>query len=235
MKKRFRPEKLLSSREKQFWQPFRNLFAQKIRKFEKIFQFCPRKFPKKVPLDTSIEVLTTMLKSFRKSQMSLRSNSKKDEPKKTSMFSFLPENVVLGTQNPALKNMLFFSGRTLLVFVLRRKRMAKFINVLKEPSFFKMLRLTHINHNRLPIRSDFFGQNSGKFSPKVRKIRKKNFLRKHVFPQKVFLVALNATLEFWPDIFRKKGSNSLTKNSELTKHSWCFRRKKIPPNVLQDT
>ena len=226
MKKSFRPKKLPSSREKQFWQPFRNLFAQKIRTFEKTFQFSPRKIPKNLPLDTSIEVLTTKLKSFRKSQLSLRSSSKKDEPKKTSIFSFLPENVVLGTQNPDLKNMLIFSGRTQLVFVLRRKRMAKYLIVLKEPSFFKMLPLTHRNHNRLPIRSDFFAKTLESFHLKSEKSRKKIFLRKLVFPQKVFLVALNATLEFWPDNFRKKGSNSLTKKSELTKHSWCFQRKK---------
>ena len=158
MKKSFRPKKLLSSREKQFWQPFGNLFAQKIRTFEKTYQFCPGKFPKNVPLDTSIEILTTMLENFRKSQLSLRSNSKKDEPKKTSIFSFLTENVVLGTQNPALKNLLFFSGRTQLVFVLRWQKMAKYIIVSKEPSFFKMLPLTHRNHNRISIRSDFFAK-----------------------------------------------------------------------------
>ena len=209
-------------------------FCSKNQNISKTFQFCPRKFTKIVPLDTSIEVLTTMLKSFCHSQMSLHSNSKKDEPKKTSIFSYLPENVVLGTQNPALKNMLIFSGRTQLVFLLRRKKMAKFINVLKEPSFFKILRLTHRNHNRLPIRSDFFAKTLESFRLKSEKSGKKIFLRKLVFPQKVFLVALNATLEFWPDIFRKKGSNSLTKNSELTKHSWCFQRKIIPPNILQD-
>ena len=201
-------------------------FCSEKKNISKAFLFCSRKFPKNVPLDTSIEVLTTKLKSFRKCQLSLRSSSKKGEPKKTSIFSFLPENVVLGTQNPAVKNMLIFSGRTQLVFVLRRKRMAKYLIVLKEPSFFKMLPLTHRNHNRLPIRSDFFAKTLESFHLKSEKSRKKIFLRKLVFPQKVFLVALNATLEFWPDNFRKKGSNSLTKKSELTKHSWCFQRKK---------
>ena len=88
MKKSFRPKKLLSRREKQFWQPFRNLFAKQIRTFDKTFQFGRRKFPKNVPLDTSIEVLTTMLESFRKSQLSLRSNFKKDEPRKNFNFFF---------------------------------------------------------------------------------------------------------------------------------------------------
>ena len=209
-------------------------FCSKNQNISKTFQLCPRKFTKIVPLDTSIEVWQQCWKVFAIVNWVSAQFPNKMNRKKHQFFSFLPENVVPGTQNPALKNMLIFSGRTQLVFVLRRKKMAKFINVLKEPSFFKILRLTHRNHNRLLIRSVFLAKTLESFRLKSEKSGKKIFLRKLVFPQKVFLVALNATLEFWPDIFRKKGSNSLTKNSDLTKHSWCFQRKNIPPNVLQD-
>ena len=52
-----------------------------------------------------------MLKSFRQSQLSFHSKSEKDEPKKYSVYSIFPENVDLDTQNPALKNLLHFSGK----------------------------------------------------------------------------------------------------------------------------
>ena len=49
-----------------------------------------QKNPNVVPLDTSIEVLTTMLKSFRQSQLSFRSKSEKDEPKKIFNLNYFP-------------------------------------------------------------------------------------------------------------------------------------------------
>ena len=59
------------------------------------------------------------------------------------------------------------------------------------------------------------------------KSRKKNklFYKKHVFPQNVTLVTLNAVLEVWPDFLPTNGSKSITQNSELTRNSWCFQRK----------
>ena len=79
--------------------------------------------------------------------------------------------------------MLSFSGRIQLVFVLRWKMMAKFTIVLQDPSFFKLMPLTHRNHNKLPIRS-VFAKNLEKFRLMSENSRKnKKVFRKFVFPK----------------------------------------------------
>ena len=117
--------------------------------------------------------------------------------------------------------------KTQLVFVLRRKKLAKFIFVLREQSFFEVLPLTHSDHNKLPFRSLFFAKNLEIFCSMSDNSRNnKYFFKKLVFAQNVTIVAPNATLEIWQEIFPKKGSKSVIEKPELTKSFCCFQRKK---------
>ena len=60
----------------------------------------------------------------------------KKEPKKKFISIYFSENVDLDTQNPALKNLLNFSGKTQVVSVPRRKKMAKFVYICFEKTIF---------------------------------------------------------------------------------------------------
>ena len=162
----------LWSHEKQFWQPFRNRFAQKIRKFQKPFNFVTKK-PQRCTSGHVDWSFDNNAEKFSPESIEFPLQVRNWQTENFSIYSIFPENVDLGTQNPALKDMLIFSGKTQLVFVLRRKKMATFITVFKEPSFFKMLPLTHGNQNKLALRSVFFCQTSGKFSLNVRKFQTK--------------------------------------------------------------
>ena len=108
--------------------------------------------------------------------------------------------------------MLFFSGKSQLVFVLRRKKTANFILVLKEPSLFEVLPLTQSNHKKLRFRSVFSATNMESFrSMSENSGNKKNFFKKLVFPQNVTMVAYNATWKTGQKIFGKRAQNLLPK------------------------
>ena len=126
-----------------------------------------------------------------------------------------------------MKNQLNFSGKIQLVFVLRRKKTAKFVLVLKQTSFFRVLPLTQRNLSKIPFRPVFFAKKLEYFRWMSKKSRQDEyFFEKLVFPQNVTLVAPNATLEIWPEIFPEKSSKSITKNRNWQNNPGVLRDKK---------
>ena len=162
MKKKIRPKIVHVKSRKAVLTTLSEIFRSKITKYQKPFDFVPEKFLKLYLWTRRMKMWQQCWKVFaRVNWISAQSPKKMKRKKIKSIFS---ENVDLDTQNPALKNMLFFSGKGQLVSVLRRKKTAKFILILKKPSFFKMLPLTFINHIKIPFRSNFLPQISKDFA-----------------------------------------------------------------------
>ena len=146
--RKMHPKMFLSSHEKRFWQPFRKLLAQKVTSKQKPFDFVPENFPKLYLWTRRMKFWQQCEKVFTRVNWVSAQSPKKMNRKKIKI-------------NP-------LSLKTQLVFVLRRKKLAKFNIVLTEQSLFEVLPLTHSDHNILPFRSVFFCQKTGNFLLNVR-------------------------------------------------------------------
>ena len=177
-----------------------------IRKFWNIFNSFEVDHPKKISHHKKCSFNKPAVRVPPKVKKNITQESKIDKTK----VGAKSENVDLDTQNPAWEKLLHFSGKTQPISVPRRKKLAKFMMVSKEPSFFKVLPLTHVTHYKLPFRSFFLSKIREVFVYCPKNPEKKCFFKKLVFPQNFTLVAPNAVLQIWPEVFRKEGSNSIT-------------------------
>ena len=164
-----------------------------------------------------------MLKSFRQSQLSFRPKCKKEEARKV-FYCIFSENVDLDTQKSAVKNMLFFSGKSQFVFVLRRKKTANFLLVLKEASLFEVLPLTQSNHNKLRFRSVFSATNLERFRSMSENSGIKKYFFKNLFSLKMLVGSRIMLLGKLARKFLVKGCKIFYQKLGIDKLSWCFQR-----------
>ena len=145
--------------------------------------------------------------------------------RKKTQFNLFPLKTLICTRRILVgKTCFIFPGKTQSISVPRRKKLAKFIMVLKEPSFFKVLPLTHVTHYKLPFRSIFLPKIWEVFAYCPKNPEKINISLKNLFFLKIWLwLRLMLFCKYGQKFFGKRAQNLLPKTRNWQNIPGVFR------------